>query len=607
MKKKSKSKLFIFGYFVILIAIFISGIFIFKTDDMRDGKLNIDLTVEKSKLPNDITNLDEFSSFFDDYLLLLNEQCPNNTKDNDFYRASNYKEVGNAYGVSVSTRRVDKLGGLGKITYGLSENYFKHSTNNFDDFENNYQGNVSRENLIRVYPDKTKASFKRVKLEKNYGLNILDKETNEILSLEDAKQQVSNKGNHFVSFKLIDFNFIETISFKVDGSINFVSNLVHGDDVVENVTVEGNRVTIRPVSCTAQVENEEVDTNIFIGYFSYHQNMSPVLISLIITGSILLVTVLYFGIFRGYFKKIFSLKNFRRVFKFRTLILLLIPALILLVIFRYMPMVWLSAGFMEYDLLEGLNSEWVGMKYFKSIFLAENDKAMYQIFRNTIFISVIRIASNLPFILFLAMVINSMKRKKAKTIFQSLSLIPYFLSWVAVGGLFYSFLNSESGLINRLLGLSFDWYSTPDPWWAILSVSSLWKGMGWSAIIYIAAMCSIDPEQYEAARIDGCGPLRQALTVTLPGIMGVVCLQLILDTANIMRDNYDQIYAMINGQVDGAIQQTVDVVGRISFTSLRNGNFGSATAIGLIQGVIGTALVLLTNKIVKKTGNEGIV
>lgn len=607
MKKKSKSKLFIFGYFVILIAIFISGIFIFKTDDMRDGKLNIDLTVEKSKLPNDITNLDEFSSFFDDYLLLLNEQCPNNTKDNDFYRASNYKEVGNAYGVTVSTRRVDKLGGLGKITYGLSENYFKHSTNNFDDFENNYQGNVSRENLIRVYPDKTKASFKRVKLEKNYGLNILDKETNEILSLEDAKQQVSNKGNHFVSFKLIDFNFIETISFKVDGSINFVSNLVHGDDVVENVTVEGNRVTIRPVSCTAQVENEEVDTNIFIGYFSYHQNISPVLISLIITGSILLVTVLYFGIFRGYFKKIFSLKNFRRVFKFRTLILLLIPALILLVIFRYMPMVWLSAGFMEYDLLEGLNSEWVGMKYFKSIFLAENDKAMYQIFRNTIFISVIRIASNLPFILFLAMVINSMKRKKAKTIFQSLSLIPYFLSWVAVGGLFYSFLNSESGLINRLLGLSFDWYSTPDPWWAILSVSSLWKGMGWSAIIYIAAMCSIDPEQYEAARIDGCGPLRQALTVTLPGIMGVVCLQLILDTANIMRDNYDQIYAMINGQVDGAIQQTVDVVGRISFTSLRNGNFGSATAIGLIQGVIGTALVLLTNKIVKKTGNEGIV
>lgn len=607
MKKKSKSKLFIFGYFVILIAIFISGIFIFKTDDMRDGKLNIDLTVEKSKLPNDITNLDEFSSFFDDYLLLLNEQCPNNTKDNDFYRASNYKEVSNAYGVTVSTRRVDKLGGLGKITYGLSENYFKHSTNNFDDFENNYQGNVSRENLIRVYPDKTKASFKRVKLEKNYGLNILDKETNEILSLEDAKQQVSKKGNHFISFKLIDFNFIETISFKVDGSINFVSNLVRGDDVVENVTVDGNRVTIRPVPCTAQLENVEVETNIFIGYFSYHQNMSPVLISLIITGSILLVTVLYFGIFRGYFKKIFSLKNFRRVFKFRTLILLLIPALILLVIFRYMPMVWLSAGFMEYDLLEGLNSEWVGMKYFKSIFLAENDKAMYQIFRNTIFISVIRIASNLPFILFLAMVINSMKRKKAKTIFQSLSLIPYFLSWVAVGGLFYSFLNSESGLINRLLGLSFDWYSTPDPWWAILSVSSLWKGMGWSAIIYIAAMCSIDPEQYEAARIDGCGPLRQAFTVTLPGIMGVVCLQLILDTANIMRDNYDQIYAMINGQVDGAIQQTVDVVGRISFTSLRNGNFGSATAIGLIQGVIGTALVLLTNKIVKKTGNEGIV
>ena len=272
-----------------------------------------------------------------------------------------------------------------------------------------------------------------------------------------------------------------------------------------------------------------------------------------------------------------------------------------------MPMAWLSAGFMEYDLLEGLNSEWVGLKYFKGVFMATNTPEMYRIFRNTIFISVIRIASNLPFILFLAMVINGMKSKKPKTIFQSLSLIPYFLSWVAVGGLFYSLLNSESGLINRLLGLTTDWYTTPDPWWMLLSISSLWKGMGWSAIIYIAAMCSIDPEQYEAARIDGCGPIRQAFTVTLPGIMGVVCLQLILDTANIMRDNYDQIFAMINGQTIGPIQETVDVVGRISFTSLRNGNFGSATAIGLIQGVIGCALVVLTNSIVKKTDNEGIM
>lgn len=120
-------------------------------------------------------------------------------------------------------------------------------------------------------------------------------------------------------------------------------------------------------------------------------------------------------------------------------------------------------------------------------------------------------------------------------------------------------------------------------------------------------MCTIDESLYEAARIDGCGPVRQAFTVTLPGIAGVVCLQLILDISNIMKDNYDQIYAMVNGQTLGQIQETVDVVGRIAFTSLRDGNFGSATAIGLIQGVIGCILVIIANRIVKKSDNEGII
>ena len=613
MNPKLKSKLCIIGYFIILVAVFIGGIFLFRTNDMRDGKLNIELTVEKVKVEDKISDLSEFQTFFDDYLITLNKQCKNNTV-NDFYQAGSYKETEDAYKVVVHTRRVDKLGGLGKITYGLSENYFEFDTNNIDTFENNYEGKI-RENFSRAFPDGTKANYKNVSLTTPYDINIVDKETNKPVELELAKEMVAKKGAHFISFKLIDFDLVDEISFKVDGKFRFVSSLVNGNDIYENIKVDGNKITITPVECSVRKTHfigdesttETINTKIFVGYFAYEQNISPVLISLIITGSILLLTILYFGIFKGYFKKVFCMKTFRRIFKFRYLFILLVPALVLLVIFRYMPMAWLSAGFMEYDLLEGLNSEWVGLKYFKSIFLATNTPEMYRIFRNTIFISVIRIASNIPFILFLAMVINGMKRKRPKTIFQSLSLIPYFLSWVAVGGLFYSLLNSESGLINRLLGLSFDWYHTPDPWWMLLSLSSLWKGMGWSAIIYIAAMCSIDPEQYEAARIDGCGPIRQAFTVTLPGIMGVVCLQLILDTANIMRDNYDQIFAMINGQTIGTIQETVDVVGRISFTSLRDGNFGSATAIGLIQGVIGCGLVILTNSIVKKTDNEGIM
>ena len=131
--------------------------------------------------------------------------------------------------------------------------------------------------------------------------------------------------------------------------------------------------------------------------------------------------------------------------------------------------------------------------------------------------------------------------------------------------------------------------------------------MGWGTLIYISAMCNIDTELYEACSLDGGGLLRQTFTVTLPGIMNIICLQLILDVSNIMRDNYEQILAMTNGQVSGTIQETVDVVGRIAYAAMFKGNYGSATAIGLIQGVIGSLLVLVTNQIVKKTDNEGII
>jgi len=275
-----------------------------------------------------------------------------------------------------------------------------------------------------------------------------------------------------------------------------------------------------------------------------------------------------------------------------------------------MPMVWLSVGFMDYKPLEGLNSEWVGMFFFKAIFTADSvasSTIIYRLFRNTIFISLIRILSNLPVILFLALLVHSIKQKQVKTAFQTVSFIPYFLSWVSVGGIFYAMLDPNAGFINRAFGLDLNWYNDPAPWWAILSVSSLWKGMGWGTLIYISAMCNIDAELYEACSLDGGGMFRQAFTVTLPGIMNIICLQLILDVSNIMRDNYEQVYAMTNGKLSGTIKETADVIGRVAHTAMSEQNFASATALGLVQGVIGSLLVLITNKVVKKTDNEGII
>lgn len=605
MKIQGKHKLYIFGYFLTLFALFISGIFVFKTSAMHDGNLNINLVVDKIKVENKCDNIDEFQTYFDNYLNELNQE----STDNDFYKASQYADLGDAYKVVVSTRRIDKLKGLGDIRYAKGEHFFKNNNTNQDLITNRYNGLINSR-LYRVYEDGSSKTFnfKFTEQINQYKIRMKSHETDQFLSLDNTLNLLGKNDSQVVYFELVDFLLFDEISFEVNGQIKYYSNAFNeNDDVVENIKIDGNKVTLSPLSLKAVVDGDMIDANLLIGYFVFHQNPSPVVISLAIVGGIFFATIAYLGIFKGYFKKIFTPEKLKKIWKFKTLYLLLVPAIGLLIFFRYMPMTYLVAGFMEYNPLEGLSSEWIGLKYFQRILYAQNTPEMYRIFRNTIFISLIRIVSNIPFILFLALVINSMKHKRIKTIFQGLSMVPYFLSWVAVGGLFYSMLNSETGLVNRLFDLTTDWYTISDPWWSILSISSLWKGMGWSAIIYIAGMCKIDIEQYEAAKIDGCGPVRQALSVTIPGIMSIIALQMILDVANIMRDNYDQIYAMTNGSVMGPLQETVDVVGRIALTSLRDGNFGSATAIGLIQGVIGFILVLLANHIVRKSDNEGIM
>ena len=612
MKTKTRKKLIIAGFIVALIGVFFGSASLLRTSNMRDGKARVEVAVKKEKVSEEAPDLSSFSSYFNDYVERLNS-ASGYYYDYAYYTVNGYRESDDAFFVDLSTRRVDKLKGLGGFDYGLSEQYFEIDKSRSENLEYFYDGK-DRVALNRVYPDGTESLFRVSALGHSLCLNTAQGQP---LAFADAEKAMTSSGNHVVHFNLIDLPMIESISVKVDGSVCYYSSLTKGGEKIKNVVVEDNRVTIYPVSAkaiktikaTSRTSESTTLANfdLYLGYFVYRQNLSRYAISGFIVLGILLATVLYLGIAKRKFAEIFSKTNMKRLLKFKTLYVLIVPALVLLVVFRYLPMLWLSAGFMDYRLLEGLNSEWVGPDYLIGIFTAQNTPEMYRIFRNTIFISLIRILTNLPFILILALLINSMRSKRPKTMFQGLTMIPYFLSWVAIGGLFYSLLNSETGLVNRLFALTTDWYSVPEPWWALLSLSSLWKGMGWSALIYIAAMCQIDPEQYEAARIDGCGPIRQAFTVTLPGIMNVICLQLILDISNLMRDNFDQIYAMTNGKITSTISQTVDVVGRISYTSLLNGNFGSATAIGLVQGVIGCFLVILANHIVKKTDNEGIM
>ena len=293
----------------------------------------------------------------------------------------------------------------------------------------------------------------------------------------------------------------------------------------------------------------------------------------------------------------------------KLLYLLLLPAFVYVLIFCYLPMFGLVIAFQDFKILDGVfGSEFVGLKTFRRILYAQN-KGTYKMFRNTVYISMIRIGTNFPLILIFTLLLNEVKNRRAKGVIQTISYIPNFISWIAVGGMAFNLLGENGALnamLNSLLGHSFDFYGNPDYWWGILAASSLWKGLGWGTLIYMSALGSISDELYDACTIDGGGRFRQAITVTLPGVMNVIMLQLILDISSIMGDNYEQIIAMTRGL--DILHSTTNVVGTLASGSVLGGSgFSLAPACGLIQGVIGLILVIFTNRIVKKTDNEGIL
>lgn len=305
-------------------------------------------------------------------------------------------------------------------------------------------------------------------------------------------------------------------------------------------------------------------------------------------------------------------KLWRSIVRHKALYLMLLPAMVLIAIFNYAPMFGLVVGFQQYNIYEGVGgSEFIGFRYIARIFKPITPGA-YVYFRNTIYIALIRIATNFPLILIYTLLINEVKSKKLKGAFQVISYLPFFISWVAVGGMCTNLFYAETGILNKVLTaitgkpVNIVWYASPQYWWWILAIASLWKGMGWSTLMYMSALGNVNGELYDACRIDGGGRFRQAITVTVPGIMNVVMLQLIMDVGSIVRDDYTMIVAMTNSSWD--LTTTTDVVGMISYRSIGYGSgLGQATAYGLVQGVIGLILVLFTNWIVKKSDNEGIL
>lgn len=556
------------------------------------GKTQISLTVSQEKVSDyGVTDLDSFKELFSLYLKALN------AKENDIVVVDEYSAFDGGYKVKISTRRINKIKGIGEISYHAGS-AFSTDIEKMDIIEEYYNGvsgsvSILNEKGEQVSLDNFKIKGLTLSANKVNG----NKQTEEV-DYKQFKSYLSSTDDQMTMFQLSAFKFADEITLHINGKIKYVTS-----DSIE--LVDESTVKLLPLKYTVKGKTSHV----YVGYFTYKENLSPFAIGAIIFGGVALAVLVFCFIKFKWISRFWKSNLRKEIIKYRLLYLMILPGFVVLFLFHYLPMAGLVTAFQSYNLLDGYSSEFIGLKNFYNILYAVKSDKMYQIFRNTIFISIIRIGTNFPVILMLALVVNSIKSKAIKGVFQSISFIPYFISWAAVGGMAFALLDSNGGLINNLLktfGLEpVSWFSTPDPWWMILAITSLWKGMGWGTLIYISAMCNIDSELYEACAIDGGGVLRQAFTVTIPAIMSVICLQLILDTGNIMKDNYEQILALIPNTT--GLNTTVEVVGKYTVSQIGTEGMGSATAMGLIQSLIGVILVLTTNSIIKKTENEGIL
>lgn len=301
-------------------------------------------------------------------------------------------------------------------------------------------------------------------------------------------------------------------------------------------------------------------------------------------------------------------KAVKKIAKNWQLYLMLLPGFLCLLVFSYIPMYGLTLAFKSYSPADGiLGSAWVGFENFK---YAVMSRGFMEKVGNTLALGGLKIVFAFPSSIILALMMNEVRLKAFKKTVQTLSYLPYFISWVIVSAILNIFLTKDTGVFNKVLsavGLEpVFWYAEPKYWRAIITISGIWKNMGWGTIVFLAALTNINPELYEAARVDGAGYLRLCWHVTIPGIMPAIAMTFILSVSGIVKDDFEQIYALVGDS--SILSPTTEVLGTWVYKQLHGGfrGWGDATAVSLVQSIAGFILVVLSNWFVKKTDNEGL-
>lgn len=297
-----------------------------------------------------------------------------------------------------------------------------------------------------------------------------------------------------------------------------------------------------------------------------------------------------------------------RIWEHRVMYCFMLPAIIVLIVFAYVPMAGLIMSFQNYDLVKGFSgSKWVGLKWFQKFL---KDKDFYIALRNTLGINSLHLLIGFPLPVILAIGIFAMKPSVYKKVTQTITYLPHFISWVVIAGLVYKMLDSETGIVNTLIksmgGAAVPFMREPDYFWAIIIIVAIWKELGWNTIIYLAALSAIPSEQYEAAIVDGATGRQQLWYITLPSIMPTIGLMLIMTVGNLVNGNsgigFDAVYNLRNA----FLSARANTLEYFSFSEgILNNKFSYATAIGFAQGVVSLILVSSANALSRKLRGYG--
>jgi len=305
--------------------------------------------------------------------------------------------------------------------------------------------------------------------------------------------------------------------------------------------------------------------------------------------------------------------------KQKGLILMSVPFVLYIILFRYIPLIGWTMAFQDYKPSKGfLDQTWVGFKWFAELFKSTDyltgektwNVEFLRSLRNTVGMSFISTVLGYITAILIAVFLNEVRNIGIKRFVQTVSYLPHFLSWVIVTSLVANVLSVEDGILNDILlwlGIvkqPVQWLAVQKYFWHIIGWTYVWKEVGWNTIVYLGAMTAIDPCLYEAAQIDGCGRLRKIWHITLPGIKPTIIIMMIMSAGHILDANFEMPYLLQNGMIQD-VAETIDIyVLKYGFKLSR---YGLATAAGIFKNVVNILLLIIANTIAKKSGEERLI